>query len=156
MNSLKQYFITLFIISFAGILCDFVSGLSGQGAQKALKLVCGLVFLWCIISALFSGMNDAYSFDVPRHMTYEYENAESIIVDRTEKQLEDDLSLAIYEKYGIKPQSINIHLNTKNKDSNTSIGIENAHITFDASANSSSIAEALAFAEQLLGTKITG
>ena len=162
MDSLKQFFITIFVICILSAICNILTELSPGTSSSALKLICGLSLLVTVASAVFSGCKSIETdFTAERIGIMPYTDnyteaySESIIIDKTEKQLEKDISSAIFEKYGIKAEDVSIDFSTEKKDGKTEVSIKNASIRFQENQNQSSIAESLAYLEEMFGTSFT-
>ena len=159
MNSLKQFFLTLFVICILSAICHILSELSPGKSSSALKLICGLSLLATFASAIFSGSKNintdfAVTSTDNTHYTDNYtsEYYESLLIDKTEEQLEKEISSVIFEKYGIKADDVSIDFSTEKKDGKTEVSIRNASISFYENQEQSSIAESLIYLEEMFGT----
>ena len=117
MPSLGDFFRQLFLICAASFLCEILAEnahTSSKGLHAALKTVCAL----CVCVTFFSLFGDSGTFEADISFAFDSvssaaetapadgvpDNADglSAVIERTQTVLEERISDAIFEKYGIK------------------------------------------------------
>lgn len=159
MTGIKEYFTALFIVCVICTVCDLLSDFASPGLSRALRLVCSLALLFTVFSCVLSGCKDiSYSrISVNDFAKSEHESrelSERNFIESTRTELESNLSSAIYEKFGIKPDTVRIEFSTDKKDGVTEVSVSSAMIVFPNTTDEFTVSAADAFADTLFGTDV--
>lgn len=153
----KEYFISLFLVCILCALCDIISGFASEGLTRALKLVCSLTLLLTVFPTAFSGCNKS-NFNNIKAKLSEFDTsisseitADSMIIENSEKELENNLSLAIYEKFGIKPDSVSIEFTVEEKDGAIDISVAKINVKMPKNTDKATVSAVTIFANELFG-----
>lgn len=158
MESFRGYFFSLFTVCILCMLCEMISGFTSKGVSSALKLVYSTVLLLTVFSAVFSGcdisvVTDSLSAATEITLTSEISyNSESVFLEKTKQELENNLSSAIYEKFGIKPDSVSIEFNTEANKKETEVSVHKISIVLPSYADNITISATDIFTQSLFGT----
>ena len=155
MEVFKEYFITLFWVCILCSLCDIISGFTSEGLARALKLVCSLTLLLAVFPTAFSGCSSNFSDLSSKLISYSGEisgnEADSLLIEKSKEELENNVSLAIYEKFGIKPDSVSIEFSVKEKDGVTEVSVVGINIKMPQDADKATMSAVKLFADELFG-----
>lgn len=162
MPSLGDFFRQLFLICAASFLCEILTEnthtSSSKGIQAALKTVCAL----CVCVTFFSIFGDSGSLEANLSSAFERvpntadtapsNDADSLsaVIERTETVLEERISDAVFEKYGIKPESVCIDLTVNRKDEGIIVSAAGISLSFGEECSPETKDSAKDFAEHLV------
>lgn len=162
MPSLGDFFRQLFLICAASFLCEILAEnthtSSSKGIQAALKTVCAL----CVCVTFFSIFGDSGSLEanlssalerVPNTAdTAPSNDADSLsaVIERTETVLEERICDAVFEKYGIKPESVCIDLTVSKQNEEILVSAAGISLLFGKQCTPEICDSAKDFAESLV------
>lgn len=142
MPSPDVIFRQLFLICAASFLCEILAEnahtSSSKGLHAALKTVCAL----CVCVTFFSLFGDSGSLEANLSSAFERvpntadtapsNDADSLsaVIERTETVLEERISDAIFEKYGIKPESVCIDLTVSKQNEEILVSAAGVSLSF--------------------------
>ena len=144
MPSFGVIFRQLFLICAAGFLCEILAEnahtSSSKGLQAALKTVCAL----CVCVTFFSLFGDSGTFEADISFAFDSvpsaaapadgapDNADglSAVIERTQTVLEERISDAIFEKYGIKPEGVCIDLTVSKQNEEILVSAAGVSLSF--------------------------
>lgn len=163
MGSFREYFISLFTVCILCVLCDLLADFTSKGVSSALKLVCSIVLLLTVFSAILNGCNisslknsfsaiaDTASYDVA------VSSSDELFLEKTRHELEKNLSITLYEKFGIKPDYVSIEFNTEENAEETAVSVSMVETVLPGSTDDITVSAADIFIGSLFGTdaKIT-
>ena len=162
MEIFKEYFITLFLVCVLCALCDIVSGFTSEGLTRALKLVCSLTLLLAVFPSAFSGCGKDDLQALTTKLTdfnaakFSDTNTDSVIIEKSKNELENNVSLAIYEKFGIKPDSVSIEFTVDKKENATDVSVASINVQMPKNTDKAIISAVNLFINELFGTDIQG
>ncbi len=157
MEMFKEYFITLFFVCVLCAVCDIVSGFTSEGLTRALKLVCSLTLLVTIFPSAISGCSNSSFSDLTAKLTNldtntsSYATTDSVIIEKSKKELENNVSLAIYEKFGIKPDNVSIEFTVDKKDGATDISVTSINVKMPNNTDKATVSAVTIFTNDLFG-----
>ena len=158
MEGLKEYFISLFIVCFFCALSDMITDFASQGVAAAVKLISGLTVLLTVFSVFLGGCDIVNSVNNLKESVSAVQQSEilteqySVFTDNTKKELEINISSAIYEKFGIKPHNVCIQFSTEKREGFTDISVECLEIILPENTDEISAKAVKDFADRLLNT----
>lgn len=146
MPSPDVIFRQLFLICAASFLCEILAEnahtSSSKGLHAALKTVCAL----CVCVTFFSLFGDSGTFEADISSAFDSvpnvvdttpadgapDNADglSAVIERTQTVLEERISDAIFEKYGIKPESVCIDLTVSKQNEEILVSAAGVSLSF--------------------------
>ena len=153
----KEYFVSLFLVCILCALCDIISGFASEGLTRALKLVCSLTLLLTVFPSVFSGCNNSNFRNITAKLS-DFDTSissdittSSVIIEKSKKELENNLSLAIYEKFGINPDSVSIEFTVDEKDGAIDISVANINVKMPKNTDKATVSAVTIFANELFG-----
>lgn len=159
MTEIKEYFTALFAVCVICTICDLLSDFASPGLSRALRLVCSLALMFTVFSCVLSGCKNiscsdmaVKNFTVSEHEIREL--SEHNFIENTRTELESTLLSAIYEKFGIKPDTVRIEFSTDKKDGITNVSVSSAMVIFPQDTDEFTVTAADAFADTLFGTDV--
>jgi hypothetical protein len=158
-----EYITKLFYICTGAVICDLLCGSSNfsNGNKAVVKMVCSL----CVCVTVFSfflptgdilGKIEEVLEDAQNvYVDTDAIKSENTVIENTRINLEKELSLAIFQNYGIKPIRVSIDFSVKKHGSVTDVTVVSGEIIMPSETAQTVLSSIKVYSESVLGCNVS-